>query len=393
MVDTLEKTKCTGCKACGSICPKNAITFKDDSEGFWYPIIDNSLCINCGLCEKACPAINKVVAAGLNRTSSPKTLEVKNTDTKIRIESTSGGVYYPIAEDFLADGGYIAGCVYDDDWNGAHHIVSNDVDGLNKIFRSKYFQSDTREIYREILGLLKAEKKVLFCGTPCQVAGLYTYLGKEYDGLYTLDFVCRGINSPKAFRAYMKELKTKYHSEIKNVHFKNKSHGWLNLGTRVEFDNGKVYYRNRHTDPWVNGFINGNLYMRPVCSHCEYKSFPRVADISFGDFWGLKFTKDDEYHGVSLVLINSEKGQRLFEKSRSSFYVNERRLEEATKGNPAILNRIPEGKHRQEFFANIDDVPFSKLVWRLIGWSTPKWQIRYALIVTKKWLSGLKKKD
>lgn len=388
MIDSLESYKCTGCKACGNVCPKSAIFFEDDNEGFWYPKILTDRCMNCGLCENVCPAINKNSVKGLMRSLEPKTLEVINLDDEVRLGSTSGGVYYALAKKFINSGGFIVGCSYDHDLRGAHHEMVSDLEGLNRLYGSKYFQSDTRMIYREIKEQLDCGKNVLFCGAPCQVAGLYTYLKKDYDKLYTLDFICRGINSPKAYRAYMSELKRKYKSDIAKVHFKNKSHGWTNLGTRVEFKNGKVYYRNRYTDPWVNGFIRGNLYMRPSCSECEYKEMPRVADLSFGDFWGLPFSKEDAFKGVSLVFINSEKGKSLFEQCESDFKIRERDLQTALKGNPAILNKIPIGSKRKEFFNNIDSVPFSKLVWKLMNQSSPIWQFKYVAIVIKQFLKN-----
>lgn len=396
MIDKLEKFQCTGCKACGDICPKSAIIFKNDEEGFWYPEIDYVKCVSCGLCEKICPAENGIdkktkINNKMTRYKEPDVLQVYNMDDEVRISSTSGGVYYALAETFLSKGGVIAGCVYNEDWSGAHHVIARDKAGLDKIYGSKYFQSDTEGIFREIENVLDSGEELLFCGSPCQVAGLYNYLKKQYANLYTVDFICRGINSPKAYRAYMEELQKKHHSQLKKVHFKNKTQGWINLGTRVEFQNGKVYFRNRHTDPWVNGFINGNLYMRPACASCRFKSLPRIADISFGDFWGIKYSKEDAFKGVSLVLLNSEKGKKLFGLSKNKLIVKQGDLDTALRGNPAILNAIPMGQKREEFFENIEKEDFSKLVWRLIGWSSPKWQIRYFVIKLKDAIGRFRK--
>lgn len=389
MIDKLSKEKCVGCKSCGDICPKTAISYSIDEEGFWYPQIDYDKCISCQLCERACPILNKTTVKELDRINKPKALKVYSKDDYVRTTSTSGGAYYPLAEYILNQGGEIIGCVYDDDWMGAHHIVSNNFDGLKKIYGSKYFQSDTEGIYKTAKKVLDSGKQLLFCGAPCQVAGLYSYLNKKYDNLYTVDFICLGINSPKAYKSYMQELEKKYHSKIKKVHLKNKTHGWTNLGTRVEFENGKVYYRNRNNDPWVNGFVIGKLYTRPSCSNCEFKSFPRVADISIGDFWGLKFTKEEAFKGVSLIIPNSNKGEELIGKLDDKLFVEEKELQQAIDGNPAILNSVAKGTRREKFFGLLEEKGFSNAVWEALGLASPKWQLRYIKIKVKDTIKKL----
>jgi coenzyme F420-reducing hydrogenase beta subunit len=293
-------------------------------------------------------------------------------------------VYYAFAEYVISNGGVIAGCVYDDDWYGAHHVIGKNTEDLNKIYGSKYFQSDTANIYRLVKEKLDNNIEVLFCGAPCQVAGLYGYLNGDSDNLTTVDFICRGINSPKAYRAYMLELEKKYKSRIRKVHFKDKTQGWTNLGTKVEFENGRTYFRNRNTDPWVNGFIVGSLYMRPSCSQCEYRRFPRVADITVGDFWGLDFSKEDARKGVSVVLCNSKKGSELLKECKSCFNIKEHDLDTAVNGNPALVKSIPMSEHRKEFFDNVDSESYSSLVWRLVGLTSPKRQIIYMKFIIKQ---------
>ena len=370
MVDKVPKSKCVGCKACGDICPKNAISFPIDNEGFWYPLIEYEKCVNCGLCDKVCPALNTHSSDGAVKV--PKTYKTYHRNEKIRYNSTSGALYYGLAESFIRQGGYISGCVYNDDLSGAHHEVSNTMDGLHRIMRSKYFQSDTSGIFSKIKKLLNNGEKVLFCGTGCQVSGLYGFLRKDYENLYTVELICRGINTPLAFTSYVKELKERYHSEIKDVHFKNKSHGWTNLGTLVRFENGRTYYRNVANDPWVNGFIKGNLYIRPSCANCNYKRFPRVADITIGDFWGLKFTEEEKRLGVSVAFVNTEKGDKLFDDSGNYLYIEERSFEEAVKGNPALTKCVTLNQKRNEFFERIHNEPYSKVVWSLLGSSAYK---------------------
>lgn len=366
MVDKVQKADCVGCKACGDICPKGAISFPVDNEGFWYPEIDVDMCVECGLCERVCPAL-KVHPSSANCFARPKTYKAYHKNEDIRYNSTSGALYYALAQSFIDRGGYIAGCVYNEGFTGAHHEISNTLDGLDKIMRSKYFQSDTSGIFKQIKSLLGKGESVLFCGTGCQVSGLYGYLGKNYDSLYTVELICRGINTPLAFTSYMDELREKFHSDITEVHFKNKSHGWTNLGTLVRFENGKIYYRNRSNDPWVNGFVVGNLYIRPCCENCKYKTFPRVADITIGDFWGLQFTEEEKRLGVSVALVNTEKGENLFMRSEEYMVVEEKTFEEAIKGNPALLNSTTLNPKRKEFFERIGNEPYSKVIWDLLG--------------------------
>lgn len=362
MIDRLSFNKCVGCKACGDACPVDAITFERDKEGFWYPSINAEKCIKCEMCEKACPILqlDKVNNTNFDK---PKVYSAHYKEKDIRYNSTSGGVYYALAKNMLEQGGYLVGCAYSDDYSKAEHIIVNDETGLKKVMRSKYFQSDTEGVYKETHKLLKRGEKVLFCGCPCQVAALKQYIGHEYENLYTVDFVCRGINSPLAYEKFIEELEDKYNSKVKEVHFKNKSHGWTNLGTKVTFENGKAYYRNRYTDPWVNAFIAGNFCMRPSCEQCDFKKLPRVSDLTIGDFWGLEFTREEAKYGVSLVMVNSMKGKDLFNSSMGMMVVEEKTLEEALNGNPAILNCAKFASGREEFFERIENEPFSKVIW------------------------------
>lgn len=385
MIDKVEEKDCVGCKACGDICPKYAISFSTDHEGFWYPCIDTDKCVGCNLCERVCPAL-EVHRSSNEVREVPKTYKVYHKDKDIRYSSTSGGLYYALAQCFVEKGDYIAGCVYNDGFTGAHHEVSNTMDGLKRIMRSKYFQSDTAGIFKEIEVLLAKGEKVLFCGTGCQVSGLYGFLGKEYETLYTIELMCRGINTPLAFTSYMKELRERFHSDIEEVHFKNKSHGWTNLGTLIILKNGKKYYRNRFNDPWVNGFIVGDLYIRPSCENCKYKKFPRVADITIGDFWGLKFSKEEKQFGVSAALVSTPKGDTLLKMSEKYTYVEERKFEEAVNGNPALLHAVKLNSKRKEFFARIEDEPYSKVVWDLLDSNAVKRTVQVTKIKIKNYL-------
>lgn len=393
MIDLVSHQDCVGCKACGDVCPKGAIKYKIENDGFWYPVIDEDKCVKCNLCENVCPVMHPVTGRDV-KLDKAEVYACTLKDRETRYNSTSGGLYYALAKTILSHGGYLIGSAYDEKFTGAFHVVANDEGGLRKLMRSKYFQSDTEGIYKLTQDLLKKGETVLFCGTPCQIGALNNYVNEKLsERLYAVDFVCRGINSPLAYTKYMDELRKKYHSELAEVHFKNKSRGWTNLGTRVVFQNGKVYYRNRYNDPWVNGFIVGNLYMRECCHSCQFQKLPRISDISMGDFWGLRFTEEEAKYGVSLAIVNTEKGKRLFSESKEYLDIVEHTIEEALKKNGAILAPAPRDDKREQFFERIQNEDFSDVVWSLIGREWPKWwliskksEVRQILSKCKKYL-------
>jgi len=363
MIDkAVEKQSCTGCKMCGDLCPENAVKFKDDNEGFWYPVVSNN-CTNCGMCLKQCPVLVEIAASGAQ---TPAVYAAWIKDDGIRVKSTSGGLYYALAETALKENRYISGCVFSEDWKSAKHIVGNTYDDLDRIYRSKYFQSDTEGVYKLIEKLLESDEKVLFCGTPCQNAALTAYLGKNHDTLIQCDFICRGMNSPKAHRFHISELEQKYKAEVEFFNFKNKKQGWTALGLFVKFKNGKTSFTNLVTSAWTRGYIGSNLYMRPCCEHCRFKKLPRVSDITLGDYWGLNKNKEDMEKGMSVVMINTEKGKSFYEKTLPRIHSENSTFEQALAGNGCILHPpIFNHKKRAEFFRRIENENFSDIVFDL----------------------------
>lgn len=390
MIDKAIGKDCCGCKMCADICPKGAITYPIDNEGFWYPKVDSQKCVECSLCVKRCPILKETV----NETAfSPDVYCAWIEDEDIRLKSTSGGMYYALAETMLNQGGYISGCVFTEDWKSAKHIVGNTKEDLEKIFRSKYFQSDTAGIYGKIKELLERGEKVLFSGSPCQNAALREYLGQGYENLVQCDFVCRGINSPKAHQAHVRELEKRYGSEVSFFNFKNKSAGWTSLGLLVKFKNGQEDFTDRHTSPWTEGYIVSNLYMRPSCEHCRFKKIPRVSDISFADFWGLDGGPENMRKGMSLVMVNTEKGRRFYEQTLPIIHSEPQTLEKAISGNKCILNSPQyDHKKREQFFAKVDTEDFSKLVHRLDRGRKIKGYIKKPLSLAKRTLKKLLKR-
>lgn len=378
---------CCGCKMCGDLCPKGAIAFETDNEGFWYPSVNPEACVQCGLCVKKCPVLRETE----NKTAfSPDVCCAWIQDEDIRLKSTSGGVYYALAETMLQQNGYIAGCVFSDDWKSAKHIVGRTKADLERIFRSKYFQSDTAGVYRQVKALLEQGEKLLFCGTPCQNAALREYLGREYENLVQCDFVCRGINSPKAHRAHVEELEIRYGAPVEFFNFKNKSAGWTMLGLLVTFRNGEQDFTDRNTSAWTEGYITSNLYMRPSCEHCRFKKIPRVSDISFGDFWGLDGGPENMRKGMSLVMVNTGKGRKFYEQALPLLHSEPQTLEKAIAGNGCILN-CPSYNHKKRtaFFQNLDKEDFSRLVFRLDRGMKLKRRIRKPFSLAKRLLRKL----
>lgn len=359
-VSILEKEKCTGCYACYNACPKDCISMKRDMEGFVYPMIDKEQCVECGLCNKACPVISKVFVS--ENSDNPDIYAAWSMDEDIRLNSTSGGVFSELAIRFMKDGGYLCGARY----NETHHIehcIVNTREGLDKIRQSKYAQSDMGRVYRDVKKLLKDGEKVLFCGTPCECAGLINYIGHRDNNLLIIDFICRGSNSPKVYEKFLDYLEEKYDSKIKKVWFKNKTYGWNRFATKVEFENGESYLEDRDNDIYIVGYIKHNLYMRPSCADCEYRTLPRVSDITLADFWGVKMSNEelDIEKGTSLVMVNSEKGRAEFERIKDNIYYEEKTLADTLEKNPSIFTSPVMNPKRRYFFENLDKAPFDKL--------------------------------
>lgn len=385
MIDVQDKEKCAGCYACYNICPKNAITFEEDKEGFKYPKVNKEKCVNCGLCKRVCPILEKKKFE--DRKEKPTFMAAWSKDNFTRLDSTSGGVFSEIANKIFDEGGYVCGAVYDENYM-VKHIVTNDREMLSKIRSSKYLQSDMNDCFRKIKDLLINNKKVLVCGSPCQIAGLYNYLGQDYENLLSCDFICRGMNSPKIFRQYLDYLEEKYNSKIKNIKFKNKIHGWHNFSTRIDFENGKKYIGGRYLDSYMVGYLKYNAFIRPSCYNCQFKELPRKADITLADFWGIEKidSKLDNNKGTSLVLLNTKKGEKIF-KSISNVQYTEVISEKVFKDNICMNKSVEKTKNRQQVFENIDKYSYKELSERFFpepkGIKKIKIKIKYSRIFVK----------
>ena len=359
----VDNDKCNGCYACGSVCPVNAISFQDDPEGFWHPVVDDEICTNCGLCLKICPVKDGSSPFVPSRNADADVYAVWNNDKQVRLDSTSGGAFSAFAQAFFQKGGYVVGAVYEEDYS-VIHFITKDCAKLTDLRSSKYLQSRIGDVFVEIKRLLDAGESVLFCGSPCQVAGLYSVLGKDYDELITLDFICRGVNSPSVFKKYIQELEQAYDSPVKLIKFKNKTHGWHRFSTKVWFQNDKTYCEDRYNDSFMRGYLNSGLFVRPSCYQCSFKADTRLADISLADFWGIESVEPemDDDCGTSLLIVSSDKGRKIFESIKQNIKYSKRTLIEAKKGNIALNMSViePTQKLRNRFFDDLKRMSFDE---------------------------------
>ncbi|MCI9596429.1 MAG: 4Fe-4S binding protein [Firmicutes bacterium] len=373
----METKACTGCSACLNVCPTQALTMESDQEGFWYSVIDEGQCIGCGACEDVCPVIhalrseeNIMAETAPTAGGNPLIYAAWSLDQEIRYHSTSGGIFSELALSVLAKGGYVCGAIYDHQHMVKHAIIDHAQD-LAKLRQSKYVQSDMNSIYKEIGNLLKQGEELLFCGSPCQCAGVFHYCEKsgiDAKNLYLVDFICRGSNSPKVYRKFLDELEAEQQSKVKKVWFKNKIYGWNRFSTKVEFENGEAYLEDRYHDAYIRGYIEENLFIRPSCAACYFKGFQRHSDLTLADFWGIQL-KDDSQDidgGTSMAIIHTEKGQTLWASVSSRIFSEAKTLEEAAMGNACLYNSALPGIHREQFMADLDRMPVMDNIKRFL---------------------------
>lgn len=362
MIEIKNKQDCCGCMACGDVCPKQAIAFPRDNEGFWYPSVDSEKCVGCGLCEKICPMLN-LESVQKNTKEELKVYGGYHNDIVIRFDSTSGGIFSALAQTMYSEKGYVSGAFYNEHFDVENYISNSKLD-LRKLRSSKYVQSLAGGLYKKIKTLLDSGEKVLACGSPCQMAALRTYLQKDYDNIVIVDFLCRACNSPKVFHKYLESLEAKYGSAVTAIKDKNKDHGWRSLARKVTFADGQTYYGEGHDDHYRRGY-HLNVFERPSCYGCKFKGVPRISDITLGDFWGIESIDPsiDKDLGTSLIMLNSAKGREFFKKTKNRLIVKEFTLADIEKGNSQALYGgvvYPDGIDRASFFADLDKMPFDE---------------------------------
>lgn len=306
--------------ACCNVCPVNAIEIVEDKDGFIYPSINEGKCTHCGLCTKKCPALNLGHTTEISeRLHTPVAYGGYIKDEEVRKQSSSGGVFSALSKYILDKGGYVCGAMFTHGGILEHVIVDN-WEKLEPLRGSKYLHSNINDSYKKIEELLKQDKHVLFTGTPCQVAGLYAVLGKDYEKLITVDLLCHGVPSQKVFREYLNEITDNNEDNISNISFRNKKIGWRTAKFKCIYKDNALFEDDYYTTPYGKAFIQ-NLSIRKSCCDCQFNGLPREADITIGDFWGIENcdrTLDDN-KGTSAILINSPKAKNILNKIKHSF--------------------------------------------------------------------------
>ena len=354
----IKENECTGCGACFNKCPVQAIQMSENSEGFLFPQIDESACIHCGQCLAVCPA-HKIEYQNFNE---PECYAACANDD-IRMDSSSGGIFTLAAQYILEQDGYVCGAAYTDNYEKVEHILVSDKNGLPRLRGSKYAQSDIGQNYREIQTLLQEGKQVLFTGCPCQVAGLYKFLGHKYDNLFTMDLVCHGVPSPKVFRRFVQQ-REKEHGSIKYLSFRDKhAYGWT-VSTLINFDNGETYKKYRTDSSYMKSFLE-LMSLRKSCGNCPFAHIPRMGDLTIADFWNIdKYNKEyDDKKGTSMVLINNEHGRHLFGLIRRKMILCEKvPLDFAKKNNAQLYASSKLHPRRKRFFSILDLYDIDKAI-------------------------------
>lgn len=380
MINITDKHNCCGCEACVQACPKHCISFEEDSEGFSYPKVDESLCVKCGACEKACPTLSPYESRSPQRVCG-----AINPDDTIREQSSSGGIFTMLAERVIQEGGIVFGVRFNEQWEAVFDYADT-VEGLAAFRGSKYVQARVGNAFKEVRDFLKKGRKVLFTGTPCQVAALRHFLNREYDNLLLVDFICHGVPSPKVWRLYLDEVKEDaqraknsvsfplIHSiakrnasvsgndvEIRSISFRDKRKGWKKfsfvLSLAKPSGDGKLntvsfshIFRENH---YMRIFLD-NVILRPSCYDCKAKEGRSGSDLTIADFWGIDKLNPlmDDDKGTSLVLVDTNKGTEMFSVLQLNSWQTQ--YEDVFKYNPGLRNASMHPK-RSLFFAHLDN--------------------------------------
>ncbi|WP_455537612.1 Coenzyme F420 hydrogenase/dehydrogenase, beta subunit C-terminal domain [Terrisporobacter sp.] len=355
MIKITKKENCTGCHACYNVCPKACITMEYDEEGFLYPKVNYEKCIQCNLCERTCPIIHSKKID-----NNPVAYACYNKDENIRNQSTSGGIFTLISENIINSNGIVFGAGFDKNYNVVH-TMSDNISDLEKFRGSKYVQSSIGDTYKEVKKLLEKEKIVLFTGTPCQIGGIKSYLGKDYPNLICQDIICHGVPSQYVWQHYRDLISSG--RNIKNINFRDKSTGWKKYSLKFDFYNGQYYKEIGNKNAYIKGFIN-NLYLRPSCYNCAYKTLNRQSDITLADFWGIEgiLPELDDNKGTSLVFINSDKGKLLFENIKNNTVYKGVDIKKSITFNPCAVVSCEKNKVRNKFLNEYKNKDFNELI-------------------------------
>lgn len=361
MLQLIDNKSCAGCTACYAICPKQCISMRKDRYGFQFPSIDTQNCINCIQCEKVCPVIHIPEIS-----TETVAYAMQNKNENQRSKSTSGGIFPLLAEYVLDRKGVIFGAAYDSDFS-VRHIKVRERKDLSLLQGAKYVQSEICTSFLEVKRELASGRLVLFSGTPCQCAGLKSFLGKPYENLITVDIICHGVPSPKVWQAYVDYRSQRENAGIRplRINMRSKSSGWSYYGYSAEFDygDGRISRIENSRDLFMKAFI-GNICLRSSCSDCKMKGVERCTDFTLGDYWGIwnQHPEFDDNKGSSVVFAHSQKGREILGQLSDKMDCLQVDIEEAYRENMSLVNSSPAHSGKDEFLAQIAADNFEDLV-------------------------------
>lgn len=387
---------CTGCAACAAVCPEYCITMRSDAEGFLYPHVNKAVCKDCGLCHETCP-INSVQLALKDSTTDAKqngplqVFAAWHLDEAIRRESSSGGVFTALAEAVFAQSGAVVGAAFDNNLVVRHILIENSAD-LERLRGSKYVQSEVPPImYQLIRDLLMQSRPVLFSGTPCQVAGLRSFLRKPYDNLFCCDIVCHGVPSPLLFARYTQYCRQRG-EQLTTISFRDKQIGWKKFGVRHYLQDGGSRFFAASAEPYLLAFLR-NYDLRESCYTCVFACTQRTGDLTIADFWGVgkKYPEyDQEDKGTSLVLVNTVQGHIWLDSVRTKLFLGPADMETAIAGNSNLVGPCTRPHQRDTFFNDLKVCPYPIII-RKYRLHAPTILNRIYVKIRRKIKSGVKR--
>ena len=358
MITLPTNQNCCGCGACLVACPKEAISFIEDACGFVYPFIDENKCISCGKCIKICSFSD----SGLDSKENKRVYAAATKSDELLLSSTSGGIFATIAKEIVYLGGVAYGAAWREDFS-VEHIGISDVSELPKLQGSKYTQSKIYKCFPIIKQQLLCGKTVLFSGTPCQVSALYSYLGKQYEHLYMIDIICHGVASNQMLQDDIQYLESKHHGKAESVAFRTKDKGWGTSG-RIVIGEKKFSY-DITSSPYYYYYL-ANTIFRDSCYNCRFAGEPRQGDLTIGDYWRIETAHPDisidETKGISCVLVNSDKEQKLIDLCREELILFDSTLEKIRERNGQLVYSCKMPENRGKVLELYADQDYDKLV-------------------------------